>query len=293
MPIMQQQMNLEQDLRQTPLPAQSLTTDGVTSISLPLTGIHLRYYLRFVLQYDQGGTGANNEDQLGRLVRSIDIQDGSGFSYYTVHTGKLTQWMSNFYANRNSYWPVSPLSTAAVTNATQTWHGIVDFSESPTPGGPAPIQPKAGILTRARDLAQLSMLVRLGNASDLGTDFTIDSVTLYVTPVIVIHGTPTHRALINQGIARPVYRSFEHPISGAVSALGETSNLPIGFLVGRSLLIVENPDTSDNRDDSQLTDLAYADTLQGVQPWQTDFTNYESQLENGYNFTPSGAVLLN
>lgn len=281
------------DVRQTPLPVQALTVNGATSVALPLVGTILRLYLQFTIQYDVAASPAEAEDSFARLVQEVDIRDGKGFSYFSVHSGKLLQWKSNFHAGRNTFWSATPLGTTVANDQTAQINGIVDFGLSPAPNGLKDLDPRAGILTKEQNLSELTMRIRLGAAAALGTAYTIDFVNLVVTPVVVLHGTPSHARMMNAGVVRPQYRSVQHAIAGAAAALGNAHNLPTGFMLTRSLMVVEDPDASNNRDNVQLTEVAYEDNLAGQRPWTTNFQDYERQLNNVYGFLPSGVALIN
>ena len=282
------------DVRRTPLPDASLVTGGVTSVSLPLVGAILDIEGKLSINYDIAAATTQTEDSVARLIKEVRIRDGAGFSYYSTHTGKLLQWMSNFKAHRDDYFPSAALSQTQANGQVATVNFVIDFQDTPSPlGAPAPDAISA-ILTKSRDLTELVMQVRLGDHTDLeaGGTYTINSVTLTLTPRIVLYGSASWRRLLNVGVARPEYRSYETQISGAVSALGKADNLPTGFLLGKSLLIVEDPDSSNNRDNAQLSEFAYEDYLAGQRPFDTDFDNYERSLNNEYGFLPSGVVLL-
>lgn len=273
------------DLRQTPLAAQAMSV-GQNRIDLPLVGTILAIHGRITVNHDNDAVGATpEEDGLGRIITSIDIRDGAGRTYFTTNEGRLLQWLSVFTEGRVSVWPSELASVTGGGGARdEVRNFIIDFQDTPVPGGRRDIQPVGGIVTREIGLNELTMQIRFNTFSLLSTanDLTVNSITVELTPIIVLSGTQSQARLFANGVAKPEFRTRIEDIASG-SAFGEDAKLPTGFLISKSMLIAV--DASSDRgivDADVVSALKYRDDLVGVEPFESDWTNYRRSLQSSY-----------
>jgi len=274
------------DVRQTPLAAQALVAASLNRITLPLVGTILAIHGRIEINHDNDAVGDTpEEDGLGIIITSVDIRDGAGRTYFTVHDGRLLQYLTQFTEGRNAVWPSILASVTGAGGArTEVRDFIIDFSDTPVPGGQEAIKGQGGILTREQGLNELTFAIRMGTFADLSTasDLTVNSITLTLTPIIVLSGTPSHDRLMAAGIAKPAFRGDTQTIA-AGTAFGYEFDLPRGFLLSKTLMIAV--DASNNRgviDADIVSALAYKDLLGGQIPFESDWAQLRRSLQSRY-----------
>jgi len=275
------------DIRQTPLAGAAMVANSLNRIELPLVGTILGIHGQITVNHDNDAAGATpEEDGVGRLITSIDIRDGSAHSYFNTNDGRLLQYLSQFTAGRTTVWP-STLATVTGGGGArdETFDFNIDFQDTPQPGGTRLLDPVAGIVTRENNIAELVFQIRLGTFASLSTanDLTVNSVTITLTPIIVLSGTDSHARLLANGIARPQYRTLTQNAIVASGSFGLEFNLPTGFLISKTLIIAVDATNDRGVVDADIVSaLAYRDNLAGQTPWETDWTNYRRSLQTAY-----------
>jgi len=216
---------LASDVRQTPLAAQAMSANALNSIDLPLVGTILAIHGEIAVNHDNDAVGDTpEEDGLGRIITSVTIRDGAGRTYFTINDGRLLQWLSVFTEGRVSVWPSTLDSVTGGGGArTETRNFIIDFQDTPVPGGRRGIEPVAGIVTRELNLNELKFEIRFGTFADLSTasDLTVNSITLTLTPIVVLSGSQSQARLFANGIAKPEFRARTEDNIAAGGAFGE------------------------------------------------------------------------
>jgi len=277
------------DVRQTPLAGLSLTANSLNRITLPLVGTILRIHGQIVINHDNdAGADTPEEDGLGRIITSIDIRDGAGKTYFAVHDGRLLQYLTQFTEGRVAVWP-SILTTVTGGGGArdEVRDFTIDFSDTPVPGGQRAIDGQGGILTREQvpALNELTFSIRMGTFADLSTagDLTVNSITLTLTPVIVVSGTESSRRILEAGVAKPVFRGTTQTIA-AGTAFGQEFDLPTGFLLSKTLMIAVDAAGNDRgtTDADIVSALAYKDLLGGQIPFETLWAAYRRSLQSRY-----------
>lgn len=288
-------------IRNTPMAAKALSLSQVSSIDLPRTGIIIGIHGRIDLNYDVAASIAEAEDSVARLISEVNIRDGGNNFYYGINDGRLLQHDSSYLGHRTDIWPSTPLGTSVGSARTATVEFMIDFN----PDRPSPksdeIVPVAGIM--ADRLNELVMEVRLGAASVTYTagSYTFNSISLTLTPYILATGSQLYNRLVEESQANklafglPIYRAISYTIAGAVAALGYDKDLPTGFLLKKSLLIVT--DASNARSNTVVTDVGYENAqLVGARPWVQNWLAYQRALQSAYfgtgNANPTGVALV-
>ncbi len=277
------------DVRQTPLAAESLTANSLNRIELPLVGTILKIEGRFVVNHDNDASGDTpEEDGLGRLITSIDIRDGGGKTYFSVHDGRLLQYMSQFTEGRVAVWPSKLTSVTGGGGARdQVFDFVIDFQDTPVPGGLRDLRGEAGIVTREQvphPVTELVLQIRMGTFADLSTasDLTVNSITLTLTPTIVLSDTPSQRALLAAGVAKPAFRGDTQAIVSGTS-FGLAFDLPRGFLLSKTLLIAVDASNDRGTTDADIVSaFSYKDILGGQIPFETDWAAFRRTLQSRY-----------
>ena len=274
------------DVRNTPLAAVSLTAASLNRIELPLVGTILGIHGRIVVNHDNDAAADTpTEDGLGRLITSIDVRDGAGRTYFTAQDGRLLQYLSQFTEGRVGVWPSILASVTGGGGARdEVRNFIIDFQDTPVPGGRSDIKPVGGIITREIGLNELTLQIRMGTFANLSTagDLTVNSITLTLTPLIVLSGTSSQRRLLDAGVAKPAFRGDTQAIA-AGTTLGLEFDLPRGFLLSKTLLIAL--DAAGLRgviDADVVSALAYQDKLAGQIPFEADWADYRRSLDSRY-----------
>lgn len=281
------QLVVSSDLRQTPLAAQAMVANSLNRIDLPLVGTILGLHGQITVNHDNDAAGATpEEDGLGRLITSFDIRDGAGRTYFSVNDGRLLQYLTQFTEGRTSVWP-SELATVTGGGGARDefFNFIIDFQDTPVPGGRRSVDPVAGIVTRENNINELVVQIRFGTFANLSTagDLTVNSITVTLTPIIVLSGTPSQANLFANGIARPEFRAKKEDDVASGGALGLEFNLPNGFLISKSLIIaVDGSNDRGTVDGDVVSAFAYKDNLGGQVPFETDWTNYRRSLQSTY-----------
>ena len=275
------------DVRNTPLPAQALVANSLNRIDLPLVGTILAIAGQITVNHDNDAAAATpEEDGLGRLITSLDIRDGAGVNYFTTNDGRLLQYLSQFTEGRTSVWPSTLASVTGAGGARDEFFNfIIDFQDTPVPGGRREVRPEGGILTREVGLNELVLQIRMGTFANLSTagDLTVNSITLTLTPIIVVAGTASHGRLLANGVARPEFRTKKEDDVAAGGALGLEFNLPTGFLISKTLIIaVDGANDRGAVDADIVSALAFHDNLAGQTPFEADWTNYRRSLQSSY-----------
>ena len=274
------------DVRQTPLAGLSLTANSLNRITLPLVGTILRIHGQIVINHNNDAAGDTpEEDGLGRIITSVDIRDGRGRTYFAAHDGRLLQYLTQFTEGRNAVWP-SILATVTGGGGArdEVRDFTIDFSDTPVPGGQRAIDGQGGILTREQALNELTFSIRMGTFGDLSTaaDLTVNSITLTLTPVIVVSGTESSRRILEAGVAKPVFRGATQTIA-AGTAFGLEFDLPTGFLLSKTLMIaVDAAGLRGIVDADVVSALAYKDLLGGQIPFETLWAAYRRSLQSRY-----------
>jgi len=275
------------DIRQTPLPVRTMVANSLNSIDLPLVGTILAIHGQITVNHNNDAVAATpEEDGLGRLITSIDIRDGSNVIYFGVNDGRLLQYLTQLTEGRTTVWPSELTSVTGAGGARdEVFNFVIDFQNSPVPGGRREIDPVAGIMTRENGLNELVFEIRFGTFADLSTanDLTVNSITVQLTPIIVLSGTASHARLMANGIAQPVFRTKTEGDVNSSGALGLEFNLPTGFLISKSLIIAVDGSSDRGVADADIVSaLAYRDNLLGQVPFQSDWTNYRRSLQSTY-----------
>jgi len=274
------------DVRQTPLAAQSLSANSLNRITLPLVGTILAIHGRIVINHDNDAVGDTpEEDGLGRLITSVDIRDGAGRTYFTAHDGRLLQYLTQFTEGRVAVWP-SILATVTGGGGArdEVRDFVIDFQDTPVPGGQRAIEGVGGILTREQGLNELTLQIRMGTFADLSTanDLTVNSITLTLTPIIVLSGTESSRRLMAAGVAKPAFRGDTQTIA-AGTAFSHEFDLPRGFLLSKTLLIAVDALSDRGIIDADIVSaLAYKDLLGGQIPFESDWAQLRRSLQSRY-----------
>lgn len=279
---------LASDVRQTPLAAQAMAASSLNKIDLPLVGTVLAIHGQIDVNHDNDAAAATpEEDGLGRLITSVTIRDGAGRTYFTINDGRLLQWLSVFTEGRTSVWPSTLASVTGGGGArTESRNFVIDFQDTPVPGGRRAIDPVAGIVTRELNLNELTFEIRFGTFANLSTagDLTVNSITVTLTPIIVLSGSESQARLFANGIAKPEFRARTEDNIAAGGAFGEDVKLPVGFLLSKSLVIAVDAAGSDRGtvDSDVVSAFKYRDDLAGIEPFETDWTNYRRSLQSTY-----------
>ncbi len=278
---------LASDIRQTPLAAQAMVANSQNRIELPLVGTILAIHGQITVNHNNDAAAATpEEDGVGRLITAIDIRDGSTTSYFNTNDGRLLQYLSQFTEGRTSIWPSTLASVTGGGGARdENFNFIIDFQDTPVPGGTRQIDPLAGIVTRENNISELVFQIRLGTFANLSTagDLTVNSVTITLTPIIVLSGTQSHARLLANGIALPQFRTLTQNAIVASGALGLDFSLPRGFLISKSLIIALDGNNDRGVVDGDIvSSIAYRDNLGGQTPFETDWENYRRSLQSAY-----------
>ena len=278
---------LASDIRQTPLAAAAMAANSLNRIDLPRVGTILAIHGQITVNHNNDAAGDTpEEDGVGRLITSIDIRDGSNVSYFNTNDGRLLQYLTQFTQGRTSVWPSTLATVTGGGGARDEFFDfIIDFQDSPVPGGNSSINPVAGIVTRENNINELVMQIRLGTFASLSTadDLTVNSISITLTPIVVLSGTSSHARLLANGIAKPVFRTKTESDVNSSGALGLEFNLPTGFLISKTLLIAV--DATNDRgvvDADVVSALAYRDNLSGQTPFEADWAAYRRSLQSSY-----------
>ena len=274
------------DIRQTPLAPQAMVANSLNSITLPLVGTIIGVEGEIAINHDNDATGDTpEEDGLGRIITSINIRDGGGYTYFDAHDGRLLQYLTNFTEGRLAIWP-SILATVTGGGGARTEYRnfVIDFQDTPVPGGRRDVDPLGGIITREKGLNELTFQIRMGTFADLSTasDLTVNSITITLTPIIVRSQTESGRLLLERGVAKPMFRGATQAIAVG-TAFGYEFDLPRGFLLSKSVLIAV--DASNDRgvaDADIVSAIGYKDILAGQIPWETGWADYRRSLQSRY-----------
>ena len=274
------------DIRQTPLAAQALVANSLNTITLPLVGTIIAIEGEIAINHDNDAVADTpEEDGLGRIITSIDIRDGGGYTYFGTQDGRLLQYLTQFTEGRNAIWPSILASVTGAGGArTEYRNFVIDFQDTPVPGGRRDVQPLGGIITREQGLNELTFQIRMGTFADLSTagDLTVNSITVTLTPIIVRSMTESHRLLLERGVAKPMYRGATQAIA-AGTAFGLEFDLPRGFLLSKSVLIaVDAAGLRGVIDADVVSALAYKDVLAGQIPWEAGWADYRRSLQSRY-----------
>ena len=278
---------LASDIRQTPGAAQAMVANADNSIDLPRVGTILAIHGQIAVNHDNDAAADTpEEDGLGRLITAINIRDGSTKSYFSTNDGRLLQYLTQFTEGRTAVWPSTLATVTGGGGArTENFNFIIDFQDTPTPGGNRGITPEAGIVTRENNITELKFQIRFGTFGNLSTagDLTVNSITVTLTPIIVLSHTQSHARLLANGVAQPVFQTKTEADVVASGASGLEFNLPNGFLISKTLLIaVDGSNDRGTVDADIVSSIAYEDKLSGVTPFQTDWTNYRRSLQSSY-----------
>lgn len=254
------------------------------SISLERVGVITDLVLRVRVQYDTAAGATALEDALARIIKGIAIRDGQGHSWWACGDGRQLHWLN--YMQYQGQVRMDAVTTAVGTDKVAEALWRIHFGVNPLNA----FDPSAGI--PADELAQLSLEVTWGTAADFGTNQTIDSGTVYVTPsVILADGSPGYAA-VKAGMLRPSVRWEKYDISAVVGELGIRRELPVATMLHKTALLIV--DASDNRSNDEVGEVGFYRALENTTPWRMDWTSLTgyTQARYGLPALPTGIAMV-
>jgi len=252
------------------------------TLALERVGLITDLLLRLRMQYDTGTSPSPKEDALARIIKGMAIRDGQGHTWFACGDGRQLYWWGQLlYQGQMRLDELS--KTAGQTNLIAEAFFRIHFGINPL----NIFDPTAGI--PAVELGQLSLEVTWGDKGDLGTDYTIDSAYIEVTPATIL---ADQYEKIRDEVLKPDIRWEKYDIDAVIGELGIRRELPVGVLLRNSLVIVLN--SADNRSDADVSEIGYYKALENViqyrQKWET-LRGY-TQSRYGLPSTPTGVAMV-
>ena len=252
------------------------------TLALEKVGLITHLDLRFRMQYDYTA-GAAAEDWFARVIKGLAIRDGQGHTWDAIGDGRQLYW-KNYFQYQGQVRMDALSETGSQTDQIAEMLLQIHFGINPLNA----FDPSSGI--PAAELGQLALEIAWGSASDLGTDYTIDSITTRVTPATILVGDQYNK--VRPAILLPNNRWEKVDVAAVIGEIGLRRELPAGSILRKTNLLVV--DSSDDRSNADVTEVGYIQALENIvnlrENWET--LRARAQAKYGLPALPTGVVQI-
>ena len=170
------------------------------------------------------------DDDLARLIHSFSIKGSGGKVYFDVSDGRQWFWLT--WMKYQGQVQASSLPSASDTTGYQYMQFACHWGLEPQN------YLDRSIVLPARDMANLTSELTWGQASDIGTGYTVNSavLTLNITELVLEEGELKEKAFPG-GIMRPRYESRINTPGATNSNISLEENFPVGDTVYEVLIM--------------------------------------------------------
>lgn len=236
------------------------------SIDLPTQGFITRIELLLHLNVTTDSGGATpNEDALARLIRSMRIEYPGRKTYFAIPDGRLLKYKN--YIDLKQVAEDDLPTSASVTQDIYAKYNIYWGLNPKDPFDPSVVVP-------AERLSNLRLSVLWGDATDLGTGYTINNGEIIVTIRRYDLEREGERAF--EKLVEPRMESAEKSIDEKKSDLGFQINVPIGLVLRETLILIT--DSADNRSDAEVDEYGVIFTKLDQTPYKVNWKSHVREL---------------
>lgn len=254
--------------------------NAIKTLKLPTTGYVTRYelLLRLNVTTDAGGATAR-EDALARIIRSLRIEFPGARTYFGIPDGRLLKYL-NYYDFKGQIHEDSLPTSASVTQDVYAKFNIYFGFAPRNPFDPTVVLP-------AGELSDLQFTVSWGNASDLGTGYTINEGEITITQrYIALEPGETRKHIFPKGINTPIMTPVTKSIDSIKSDLELQEDIPVGNVITRILLMVL--DSAGNRTDDYVSEIGILKPRTKETPFRIKWKN--SVLKDRHDYALPSSV---
>jgi len=253
------------------------------TLALERVGLITHLDLRFRMQYDTAAAPAPAEDAFARIIKGLAIRDGQGHTWDAIGDGRQLYW-KNYFQYQGQVRMDALSTTASQADLIAEMLLQIHFGVNPLNA----FDPTSGI--PAAELGQLALEITWGAASDLGTDYSIDSITTRVTPATILVGDQYNK--VRPNILRPNNRWEKVDVAAVIGEIGLRRELPAGSILRKTNLLVVA--SNNNRSNADVTEVGYIQALENVisfrENWET--LRARAQAKYGLPALPTGVAQL-
>lgn len=266
----------------------TFTANGKVSRKIPSNGYfsHANFLMR--LNVTGGVAVTPNEDALARIIKAIRITAGGG-SYLDVSDGRQLYHAANF-----DYQGRLRMDSLPAAGVTANVYILLPYHPGVFPND---LFDRTSNIPMGRpSLANVNLEFSFGDATDLGTGYTINNgeVTVSYNECTLVNAiAEDDPELWENGIPTTSYAAVaDFPITAAISNLGLLAELPIGKNVLETTIIVLN--SAENRSNAEVMEIGFTYTKSNETPLKYNFRdlNAECQLEYGLALPVTGVVKI-
>ena len=240
-------------------------------LKLPRVGFvtRIELLLRLNVTTDPNNGGTPKEDALARILKSVRIEVPGGDIFFGVPDGRLLKLRNIIQFGKVHE---SDLPTAA--GVTEDVYGkyIIHFGKNYTD----PFDPT--VVVPAEDIPDWQLYVLWGDASDLGSGYTINSGEITVTIQRIKEDEPGE--IFEFTPVMPVQTPVEISIDETVSELGLQHDIPIGNVLDQILILVV--DSNDNKSDGEVSEVGVLKPKERRIPYRIDWKTLTTKVEHDY-----------
>ena len=259
---------------------------AIKDLALPRQGYitHLDAILRLKVSTGADG-GTPKTDGLWRVLKWLRIEGPAAKTYYAFRDGRIQKFKQILEYSGNFH--EDPLPTEASVTKEVRAHIRIHTGFNPLdnfdPTVPIP----------AVDLNSLSLSVLWGDASDLGSGYTIDEGELKLTMYqILFDSEEEKRDWYPEGPAEPRYEAVEKSIDEVKTNLGFDFDLPTGYVLVKTLVMVVS--SGDDYSDEEVTEYGVKFPKENMIPLRIDWRQgqYEDRARYSLLQTLAGRIVV-
>lgn len=248
-------------------------------LALERVGLITHLDLRLRMQYDTLTSPAPAEDAIARLIKGLTIRDGQGHTWEAIGDGRQLYWKNYFQYQGQVRMDVLS-TTANQANLIAEALFQLHFGTNPL----SAFDTTSGI--PAVELGQLALEITWGAASDLGTDYSIDFASIYVTPATILAGEQYNNIRPNSLLPNNRWEKLD--VAAVMGEIGLRRELPTGSILRKTNLLVVN--SANNRSNANVTEVGYIKALENIvsfrESWET--LRGRAQAKYGLPALPTG-----
>ena len=247
-----------------------------------ITRIELLLRLNVTTDATNGGVPA--EDALARIIKSLRVEVPGGRPFFAVPDGRILKYM-NVKDLGKVYEDALPTAAGVTADVYAKYYVYFGF-EPADPFDPTVVIP-------ARRLSDLQMVVRWGDATDLGTGYTINDGEITVTlRRIVLEADESEEDIWPEGINQPVMQPSELTIDAVKGELGLQDNLPTGNVLREAMILVL--DSADNRSDAEVSEVGIVIPETQEKPFRVEWRTLvrETAMDAGLDAPVAGFAVI-